>query len=108
MSVDLKKEIQSLVGDKEIDCQIIESLNRTNREFPKDKTIVELFEEVVEKNPTKTAVVYEGQEISYEELNERANAVAYWLRDQGIGRDDGVAIKTDRSLETISGISRNH
>ncbi|MFF2290595.1 amino acid adenylation domain-containing protein, partial [Peribacillus butanolivorans] len=119
MSDYLKEDILSLIentthrieteSDKpqdisEIDCKLIKNLNRTKREFPVDKTIVELFEEEVVKNPSKTAVVYEGDELTYEELNERANAVAYWLREKGIRRDDCVAIKTDRSLEMIVGL----
>ncbi|MGR5997127.1 AMP-binding protein [Bacillus cereus] len=49
----------------------------------KDKTIHQLFEEQVEKTPNHIAVEFEGTKMTYQELNERSNQVARWLRDKG-------------------------
>ncbi|MFF2291288.1 condensation domain-containing protein, partial [Peribacillus butanolivorans] len=98
------RKIKNISEISEKDRKVIEKINDTDREFPMDKTIVELFEEEVAKNPSKTAVVYEGEELSYEELNARANAVAYWLRERGIKPEDCVAIKAERGLEMIIGV----
>jgi len=65
---------------------------------------VELFEEQVEKTPNNIAVVYEEQELTYTELNEKANQLAKKLRELGVKADDKVAILTERSIEMIIGI----
>ena len=73
-------------------------------EYPSDKTVVELFEEQVSKTPNNIAVVYEDEEITYAELNSKANQLAYKLRELGVKPDDKVAILTQRSIEMIIGI----
>ena len=65
---------------------------------------MELFEEQVEKTPNNIAVVYEEQELTYTELNEKANQLAKKLRELGVKADDKVAILTERSIEMIIGI----
>ncbi|MCB0567449.1 MAG: amino acid adenylation domain-containing protein, partial [Phaeodactylibacter sp.] len=63
-----------------------------------DKTIHQLFEEQVEKTPDNVAVVFEDKELSYRVLNERANALAHYLRDNyDIKGDEIVALQVDRS-----------
>src|ERR1039458_9724770 len=75
--------------------------NDTRTEFPADKCIHQLFEEQVEKSPEATAVVLEEEELSYAELNRRANQLAHYLRELGVKPDDRVAICVERSLEMI-------
>ncbi|MEI6411070.1 MAG: condensation domain-containing protein, partial [Bacteroidota bacterium] len=60
---------------------LIHGFNDTATEYPKDKTIVQLFEEQAEKTPDQTAVVFEERALSYRELNEKANQLAHYLRD---------------------------
>ena len=62
--------------------------NETEREYPEDKCVHELFEEQVEKTPEAMAVVFEEQELSYGELNRRANQLAHYLRKLGVKPDD--------------------
>jgi non-ribosomal peptide synthetase component F len=64
----------------------------------------ELFEEQAAKMPTAVAVVYEDQELSYGELNRRANQLAHYLRELGVRPDDRVALCVERSLEMIVGL----
>ncbi|MCR4034164.1 amino acid adenylation domain-containing protein, partial [Flavobacterium panacis] len=72
--------------------------------YPKDKTIIELFEEQVMNTPDAVAVVYDGEELSYRELNERSNQLGRYLRDQGVQADTLVGICLERSLEMLVGI----
>ena len=84
--------------------KILVEFNDTNADYPKNKIIYELFEEQVEKTPENIAVVYEEKEISYRELNKRANQLARVLREKGVGPDKIVGIMVERSLEMIVGI----
>ena len=84
--------------------QILIEWNDTAHDYPRDKTIHQLFEEQVEKTPDNIAIVYEEQQLTYRELNERANQLAHYLRTQGVGPETLVAIACERSLEMIIGI----
>ena len=72
--------------------------NDTEKEYPKDKTIHQLFETQVLKTPNNIALIFENQELTYQQLNERANQLAHYLRDLGVGPDVLVAIAMERSL----------
>ena len=69
--------------------QVLYEWNATEREYPRDKCVHELFEEQVAKTPEAVAVVYEEAELSYGELNARANRLAHYLRELGVGRMSG-------------------
>jgi len=84
--------------------KILYDFNNTKTDYPKDKTITEAFEEQVEKTPDNIAVVFENDKVTYRELNEKANSLAYHLRENGIGRNDIVGIMVNRSLEMIVSI----
>src|ERR1700730_9267155 len=72
--------------------------------YPKDKCIHELFQEQVERTPDSVAVVYEDQELSYRELDDRSNQLAHYLRKLGAGPEALVSICLNRSLELIVGL----
>ncbi|MCC5439464.1 non-ribosomal peptide synthetase, partial [Clostridium botulinum] len=84
--------------------QILHEFNDTKTEYPRDKTIQELFEAQVEKAPDNIAVVFEDKKLTYRELNEKANSVARVLRDKGVKADTIVAIMLDRSVEMVISI----
>ncbi|EQB86563.1 hypothetical protein M918_13235, partial [Clostridium sp. BL8] len=84
--------------------QILYEFNDTKADYPKDKTIHELFEAKVEKTPDNMAVVFEENKLTYRKLNERANSLARVLRDKGVKADSIVGIMVERSLEMIVGI----
>ncbi|MEF7671641.1 condensation domain-containing protein, partial [Bacillus thuringiensis] len=90
--------------DREEKALIIEEFNDTYHAYPRDKTVAELFEEQVEKTPNQIAVTFEDKEITYRELNQKANVLAYKLRSLGIQPNDYVAIMAERSIEMIIGI----
>ena len=84
--------------------KILNDFNNTKLDYPKNKTIARLFEEQVEKTPDSIAIVFEDKKLTYKELNEKANSLAYNLRKIGIGRNDLVGILCNRSLEMIISI----
>ena len=83
---------------------ILNDFNATETEYPRDKTVVELFEEQVKKTPDNIALVFEDEKLTYAELNARANSLAHKLRELGVKPDDFVAIIADKSIEIIEGI----
>jgi amino acid adenylation domain-containing protein len=84
--------------------QILAEWNDTQTEYPKDKCIHRLFEEQVDRTPDATAVVYEDQQLTYRELNNRANQLAHYLHRQGVQPDTLVALCMERSIEMIVGL----
>ncbi|ROH98482.1 amino acid adenylation domain-containing protein, partial [Chryseobacterium sp. G0240] len=85
--------------------QLLVEFNGIKVDYPKDKTIVELFESQVDKTPENIALVFEGTELSYRALNEQSNQLGCYLRHHyQIGPDDLVAIKLDRSEKMIVSI----
>lgn len=95
-------EIEIVTPDEK--KKILYDFNNTSADYPRDKTITQLFEEQVEKTPDNIAVVFEDQKLTYRELNQRANSLASYLRSQKIGRNDIVGIMVNRSLEMIISI----
>jgi amino acid adenylation domain-containing protein len=92
-----------LMGEEER-RQVVEEWNQTEGWYPRDKTVVELFEEQVERTPERVAVVYEGQSLSYRELNRRANQLGRRLRGWGVGPEHVVGLCMKRSLEMVVGL----
>ncbi len=84
--------------------KIVNDFNNTAFEYDKTKTLSKLFEEQVEKTPDAVALAFGNNSMTYKELNERANSLAYYLRSKNIGRNDIVGIMVNRSLEMIVSI----
>ncbi|GEO12155.1 non-ribosomal peptide synthetase [Segetibacter aerophilus] len=78
--------------------------NNTRVLYPQDKTIIDLFEEQVEKAPKMVAVVFEQKQLTYKELNEKSNQLARYLQSRGVGPETLVPIFTARSIEMLIGI----
>src|SRR5215212_4811784 len=84
--------------------QLLYEWNATEAEYPRERCVHELFEEQVEKTPDAVAVVFEDTTLSYSELNRRANQLAHYLREQGVGPDQKVAICLERNVEMVVGL----
>ena len=84
--------------------QLLVQWNETKRDYPTDKCIHQLFEEQVERTPDAVAVVFEGQQLSYRELNEQANHLACHLRDLGAKSNTLIALSLGRSIELVVAI----
>jgi len=95
-------EIDILSGEEKKQ-QLVE-FNKTQAQYPYQKTIQELFEEQVERAPHYIAIVFGDQQVTYRELNKRANQLARKLRGMGVGPDNIVGLMMDRSIEMLVGI----
>jgi amino acid adenylation domain-containing protein len=84
--------------------QLLMDWNNTEVDYPANKCIHQLFEKQVERTPDAVAVVFEGQQLTYNELNCRANQLAHYLQSLGIKPDELVGICVERSLEMIVGL----
>ncbi len=84
---------------------LLYNFNDTFLDYPKSKTINELFEIQCSKTPDKVAVVFEDKKLTYDELNRKSNQLANFLREEkGITSNMFVGIVTKRSLEMAVGI----
>jgi amino acid adenylation domain-containing protein/non-ribosomal peptide synthase protein (TIGR01720 family) len=84
--------------------QILTQWNRTETKYSREKLLHELFEEQAERTPEAVAVVYERESLSYEDLNQRANELAHYLRKQGVGPEVRVGLCVKRSPEMVVGL----
>ncbi|GAA6619174.1 amino acid adenylation domain-containing protein [Scytonema sp. NUACC26] len=103
------KNPEAAVNDLDIlECserqQLLVEFNNTQINYPQDKCIHQLFEEQVERTPNNIAVVFENQQLTYCELNTRANQLAYYLQQLGIKPEVLVGIYIERSLNLIIGV----
>ncbi|PSB55588.1 hybrid non-ribosomal peptide synthetase/type I polyketide synthase, partial [Chamaesiphon polymorphus] len=84
--------------------QLLFDWNDTQTDYPQDKCIHQLFEEQVAKTPNAIAVVFEQQELTYQQLNQRANQLAHHLQTLGVKPEVLVGICVERSLEMVVGL----
>ncbi|MGH9899603.1 MAG: non-ribosomal peptide synthetase, partial [Pyrinomonadaceae bacterium] len=80
--------------------QVLRQWNQTATEYPQ-QCIHELFEEQAEQTPEAIAVVYQGEQVTYRELNERANQLGHYLRGRGVGPEVIVGVMMERSVEMV-------
>ena len=81
--------------------QVLYEFNDTVAAYPQQRLLHELFEAQVGERPGAVAVVYEGEELSYEELNRRANRLAHHLLARGLKPDDRVGICLGRGAGLV-------
>ncbi len=84
--------------------QLLVEFNDTQTDYPEDKCIQQLFEEQVERTPDNVAVVFEERQLTYTQLNARANQLAHYLRTLSVGPEVLVGICIERSLEMVIGL----
>ncbi|HEX7317497.1 MAG TPA: amino acid adenylation domain-containing protein [Pyrinomonadaceae bacterium] len=92
-----------LVAEDELRRLLVE-FNDTARDYPKEKCVQQLFEAQAARTPERAAVVFGGFELSYRELNARANQLAAHLRTLGVGPEVLVAVHMERSAEMVVAI----
>ena len=80
---------------------VISDWNHRPSEFQHEKYIHQLFEERARRAPDDVALEYEGQMLSYGELNRRANKVAHSLREAGVRQEVCVGLCAERSFEMV-------
>ena len=84
--------------------QLLVEWNDTRTDYPRDACIHHLFEAQVEKTPDAIAVTFGKEQLTYRELNRRANQLAHSLQRLGVGPDVLVGICVERSLEMVVGL----
>lgn len=84
--------------------QILTDWNDTQTEFLKNRCLHELFEAQVELTPAAIAVDYLGHRLTFAELNQKANHLAHYLRQMGVGPDQLVGLCFERSWEMVVAI----
>ena len=82
----------------------MEEWNNNTISYPRENAIHQLFEEQVNRTPDALAVVDEKQQLTYRELNERANQLAHHLQKCGIGTESLVGLCFERSVEMVVGL----
>jgi amino acid adenylation domain-containing protein len=81
--------------------QLVSEWNDTKTDYPKNKSIHQLFEEQAERTPDATAAVFEDQKLSYRELNQQANQLGHYLIKLGVGPEALVGICVERSFKLV-------
>ena len=83
---------------------LINELNKTELEYDEKVPIIKYFEEQAQLTPNNIAITFENKEMTYKELNEKANSLAYVLRENGVKNNSIVGILEDRSFEVMIAI----
>jgi amino acid adenylation domain-containing protein len=99
-----EQKISELPLLTQFERQQLAAWNNTQTDYPKDACIHQLFEQQVERSPDAIALVFEEQQLTYKELNQRANQLAHLLRNLGVGPEVLVGICVERSLEMLVGL----
>ena len=84
--------------------KILNDFNNTYLEYPKEKNLVELFKESVNKTSDNTAVIYKDKKITYKELDKRSNSLATLLHKKGIKQGDIIGVCLEKSIDLIISI----
>ncbi|CAJ5922136.1 syringomycin synthetase [Burkholderia pseudomallei] len=99
---------QTIVGlpllDEAERKQMVYAWNATERDYPIEQCIHQLFEAQVDRKPEAIALTFDGQRLSYAELNARANRLAHYLQARGVGPDRLVALCAERGIEMVVGL----
>jgi amino acid adenylation domain-containing protein len=82
-------------------ARVVDEWNRTEAAYPGHSSVHGLFEAQVERTPDAVAVVYQGESLTFAELDRRANQLAHHLRSLGVGPEDRVALCMERSLDLM-------
>ncbi|MGE5557191.1 MAG: condensation domain-containing protein [Bacillota bacterium] len=84
--------------------QLVEAFNRTQKEYPRAETIHSLIERQAAKTPDRIALSFDGQTLTYGQLNGKANQWAAYLRQKGVAAETVVGVMLERSLEMVVSI----
>jgi amino acid adenylation domain-containing protein len=81
--------------------QLLVKWNTTTTAYPREQSITDLFEDQVVTSPEAVAVVYGEEQLTYGQLNIRANQLAHYLQRQGVGPETRVGVCLERSLNLV-------
>ena len=84
--------------------RLVHTINRTDRDYPSDMCVHQLFSRMARKRPLAAALMFENRRMSYAELDERAGRLAAYLNAKGIGRGHVVGLCVERSFAMIASL----
>jgi len=84
--------------------QLLVEWNNTQTDYPSNTCIHQLFEAQAEQTPNAVAAVFGSEQLTYRELNHRANQLAHYLQGLGVGPETCVGICVERSLDILVGL----
>ncbi|MCX7746300.1 MAG: amino acid adenylation domain-containing protein [Clostridia bacterium] len=96
------KDLEIISGKEK--QQILFDFNNTEAEYPREKTIHNLFEKQVERTPENIAIAFGDIQMTYRELNKKANRLGIYLAKKGVTPESIVGIMTEPSVEMVLGI----
>ncbi|MBL6449316.1 amino acid adenylation domain-containing protein [Fulvivirga sp. 29W222] len=104
--------LESVINDKEVlalkapetHLEIFRKLNATETALPDVQSVITIFEKQVRQSPDQVALSFNGSNLTYGELNNKANQLARKLKSEGVGKGDIVGVHMGRSLEMMVGI----
>jgi amino acid adenylation domain-containing protein len=97
---DVRLSRLALAGPEER-AQVVVEWNRTGRPFPREACIHQLFQAQAERTPGAVALVWGAREMTYRELDARANRLAHHLAGLGVGPESRVGLRLERSVENV-------
>ncbi|MDW3192233.1 MAG: amino acid adenylation domain-containing protein [Cytophagales bacterium] len=101
----LDEQVDTLeVLSKDERHHLLHVFNQTDVGYPQDTCIIDLFESQVIQHPDHTAINYHGEQLTYRELNNKANQLGQFLREQGVSKNQLVGLIIDDSLDMIISI----
>ena len=101
IATDPSKPLSELVLVTDAERATFDDWNNTSAPIPRQKTIPQLFEEQVAESPNAVALRQDGDQLSFGELNRRANRIARWLQQQGACLNTLVGVAMERSLDSL-------
>ena len=87
--------------NKSEEKQLLCEFNDTDVEYPTNKTIINIFENQINKTPSEIALVFENESLTYHQLNDRSNQLAHYLQHSGVKAGMLVPVSIERSLNMI-------
>ena len=84
--------------------QVLVEWNATHTDFPTEQCLHQSFAAQVRRTPDAVAVIYADQQLTYQELYQRANQLAHHLQNLGVGPEVLVGLYAERSLEMLVGL----
>jgi amino acid adenylation domain-containing protein len=107
------RTLETMAADPEARCdgfcplparelkQLLEDWNQTTEDFPQDQGLAELFEQHVQRTPDAVAIAFDNLQLTYAQLNDRAERVARALRTHAVAEEEIVGVCLDRSPEMV-------
>ncbi|MED7818402.1 MULTISPECIES: non-ribosomal peptide synthetase [unclassified Francisella] len=103
VSCELDKQLKQLdLLKKEEKTLILDKFNDTYYDYPRDKTIIDIFEATIDKYPSSKAIIVDGEEITYSELNRLVNKIANSLPKRKQNSSNIIAIYMTRRIEILA------